>query len=70
MVTCAWASGEFTRLRLVCLGGAQDLLCLPSPPSHIPLRSRRSDSAGGPSLHHGKGWDGKVLLHQCAHRRV
>ena len=22
MVTCAWASGEFTRLRLVCLGGA------------------------------------------------
>ena len=70
MVTCVWASGELTRLRLVCLGGAPRSAVLFSPPSHIPLRSRRSDSAGGPSLHHGKGWDGKVLLHQCAHRRV
>jgi len=26
------------------------------------LGIRRSDSAGGPSLHHGKGWDGKGIV--------
>ena len=35
MVTCVWASGELTRLRLVCLGGAPRSAVLFSPPSHI-----------------------------------